>query len=133
MECLPFCFFFQNTSFSTTYHVFENWPFHLHQICLNTLWSVIKLLWTSAKLGITGKNVKLFYFTGKVTFFRKLLFSTFTELSQKRSCNLHNNCLNLLWVNGIASWCGHTQKYEKKTGQNHREGSIFSENSPSAS
>ena len=62
LECLPFFlifFFFQNILFSTTYQVFENWPFYLHQFCLNTLWSVIKLLWTSAKLGITREKIKV--------------------------------------------------------------------------
>ena len=54
-----FLSFFQNILFSTTYHFFENWPFYLHQICLNTLWSVIKLLWTSAKLGITREKIKV--------------------------------------------------------------------------
>ena len=71
LECLLFVFFFQNTSFSTTYQVFENWPFYLHQICLNTSWSVIKLLWTSAKLGLTRKNVKLFFFHWKGNIFSK--------------------------------------------------------------
>ena len=47
--------------FSTFYQVFENWPFYLHQFCFNTLWSVIKLLWTSAKLGITRKIVRVFF------------------------------------------------------------------------
>ena len=47
--------------FSTFYQVFENWHFYMHQFCFNTLWSVIKLLWTSAKLGITRKTVKVFF------------------------------------------------------------------------
>ena len=66
----PFVFFFQNISLSTTYQVFENWPIYLHQNCLNTLWSLIKMLWTSAKLGITRKNVKEFFFhwKGKIFF-----------------------------------------------------------------
>ena len=82
LECLPFCLFFQNFSFSTNN---QNWPFYLHQICLNTLWSVIKLSRTSAKLGITRKIVKVFFFTGKVTFFRKFLFSTRTYVIPKGS------------------------------------------------
>ena len=60
------------------------------------------------------RKCQSYFFTGKVTFFRKLLFSTFTQLLQKWSCNLHINCLNLLWVNGTASWCRDTQYYEKK-------------------
>ena len=106
--------FFQNILFSTTYQVFENWPFYLHQTCLNTMWSVIKLFWTCALFGITRKKLKVFVFTGKVTFFRKLVFLTLIQLLQKWYRNLHNNCLKFFWTNGNASWCRHTQYYEKK-------------------
>ena len=42
------------------------------------------------------KNCKSAFFHWKSTFsFRKFLFSTFTQLLQKWSCNLHNTCLNL--------------------------------------
>ena len=101
--------FFQIILFSTTYRVYENWPLHLHQICLNTLWGVIDLPWTSAKLDITSKILKVYFFTGKVTFFRKVVFPTFTQLLQKRFFKLHNSCLNLFWANGNASWCRHTR------------------------
>ena len=115
LECLPFCLYFQNILFSTAYQVFEKWPFHLHQICLNTLWTVIKLLWTSAKVGITRKIVKVFFCHWKSTFsFWKFLFSTFTQLFQNWSRNLHNTCLNFFWANRIASWCRDTQYYERK-------------------
>ena len=85
------CFFsfFQIILFSTTYRVFENWPLHLHQICLNTLWGVINLPWTSAKLDVTSKILKVFFFTGKVTFFRKFVFPSFTQLLQKGFFKLH--------------------------------------------
>ena len=41
------------------------------------------------------KNIKVFFFTGRVTFFRKFLFPTITQLLQKWSCNLQNSCLNI--------------------------------------
>ena len=58
---LNVCFFPSKNS------VFDNlsglWEltFYLHQICLITLLSVIKMLWTSAKLGITRKKLKVFF------------------------------------------------------------------------
>ena len=75
---------------------------------------MIKLLWTSAKLGITRKNVKFFFFTGKVTFFEKICF----QLSLSWCRNDLVTCTIFVWLffwaNGIASWCRDTQNYERK-------------------
>ena len=79
------------------------------------------------------KNVKVFFFTWKVSFFRKFLFSTFTQLVQNWSCNLHNNCSNHFWANGIASWCHDAQQYERRQAKIIGKIPFFKKNSPSAS
>ena len=105
LECLPFCHFFSK------YFVFNNlsglWAltFLLAPILLEYFVERDKLVTDVCKTRYYEKNCISVFFTGKVTFFRKFLFSTFTQLLQKWSCNLHNTCLNLFWTNGIASWC----------------------------
>ena len=57
-----------------------------------------------------GKSV---FFIGKIAFFQKFVFSAFTQLLQKRSCKLYNNCLNLFLSLRNCSLM-YTQYYERK-------------------
>ena len=94
-ECLLFFYFFQKNLFSTTYQVIEKWPFYLHQTCLNILWSVIKLLWTSAKLSITRKKGKGVVFSmERELFFKNLCFQP--SLSFCRNDLV--NCTKIVWI-----------------------------------
>ena len=132
MEFLAFCLLFQNISFSTTYQVFENWPTYLHQICLNALWSVIKLLWTSTKLGITRKFVKLFFFHLKGNIFENFCFQ------HSLSCCRNDlvTCTIIVWIffgpmellPDVAILSNMRENRSKSSGR-----SIFLDKSPSAS
>ena len=114
--------------FSTFYQVFENWPFYMHQFCFNTLWSVIKLLWMSAKLSFRRKNCKSVFFTGKVTF----LFESFCFQHLRSFCRIDLvTCTTLVWI-----FFGPMEllpdvailSITKKTGENHREVAFFLHN-----
>ena len=126
-------------SFFSKYFVFSNFSglweltFLIASILLEYFVERDKNVMDVCKTRYYEKKCISIFFTGKVTSFRKVSFSTFTQLLQKWSCNLHNTCLNLFlgqW-NFFLTW-----RYSvvwEKTGQSHRKGSIILENSPSAS
>ena len=81
------------------------------------------------------KNCKSVFFTGKVTF----LFESFCFQHSLSFCRIDLvTCTTLVWIFFLGQWnCFLMSRYSvirKKTGQNHREGSIFFYKiSPSAS
>ena len=69
-----------------------------------------KIVMDVCKTRYYEKNCKSVFVHWKSNFsFRKFLFSTFTQLLQNWSRNLHNTCLNLFWAIWIAYWCHDTQ------------------------
>ena len=113
LEGLPFFLFFSK------YPVFNNlsglWEmtFLLAPILLEYFVERDKIVMDVCKTRYYERKDQSFFFIEKVTFSREFWFLTFTQLLQKRSCNLQNNCLNL-FLSLKNCFLMYTQYFERK-------------------